>query len=312
MAATALAFAFVREAPRPYAITCVTTARPARPRAEVLVVSGSFALVTRLQRALGAAFDVLPRATVVEAARELATRPIAAMLLEPEDAHGAPTAALAWRARESAGGRSPVSVVAIVRRSDGWTAPTLALIEAQPGALVVAEDLDIGCVVRALSTRLGRAVLLDDVWPAVERVLPVVLRPLARLALEREGAPLKVSEAARALGLHRKTLWTLCRRHGVASVQLLLMWCRVIAAAHALRTRVSSVDAIAHDLEFASPTALRNVIRRYLGMTATELRLQGGEELACRGFATWLSRGACVMDDARVAGEPRVTAGDVA
>ncbi len=311
MLISAHAPAFVRESAAPYAPRLRLHGRTASPRPAVLVVSGSFALVARLQRALGAAFELLPRSTVGEAARDLATRRVAALLLEAEDARGVPTAALAASAPGScapAAGSPPMPVVAIVRRSEGWTASTLALIEARPRAIVVAEDLDIGCVLRTLSVRVGRAAMLDEVWPAVARVLPPGLWPLARLALEREGAPLSVPEAARALGVHRKTLWVQCRRHGVESAQVLLMWCRVIAAAWTLRTRASSVDAIAQELEFASPTALRNAIRRYVGVTATELRLQGGEVLACRALEAWLVRGAMAGREAA----SRVTTGDVA
>lgn len=310
MFTSALAHAFVRESVTPYAARERVLGRATAPRVAVLVVSGSFALVARLQRALGAAFELLPRSTVTEAGRELATRRIAALLLEAEDARGVPTAALAASAAASGtprAGAPPMPVVAIVRRSEGWSASTLALIEARPTAIVVAEDLDIGCVLRTLSVRVGRAAMLDEVWPAVARVLSPGLWPLARLALEREGAPLSVPEAARALGVHRKTLWIQCRRHGVESAQVLLMWCRVIAAAWTLRTRASSVDAVAQELEFASPTALRNAIRRYLGVTATELRLQGGEVLACRALEAWLARG-----EASGRPGPRVTAGDVA
>lgn len=300
---------------------------PARARPAILVVSGSFAVVTRLHRVLGAAFELLPRATVDEAAAELSRQAVAALVVEAEDARGVPTAALAMRAqapRVAAPGDpahgprvqeapSParaggIPVIAVVRRSAGWTAATLALLETRPATVVVAEDLDVTSVLRAVSARVGRAAFVEDVWPEVSRVVPAGLLPLARLALERGGAPLTVPAAARALGLHRKTLWSHCRRHGVESVQMLLMWCRVIAAAHALRTSVRSVDAIAQELEFASPTALRNVLRRYLGVTATELRLQGGEALACRAFAAWLAGTGTPMTLARRA----MTGGDEA
>lgn len=285
--APASVVALLREGTADYGVA------PARgtPRPRVLVVSGSFAVVARLQRGLGAALDLVPRATVEDGGAALAAGPVAALVLEAEDARGTPTAGLALRAR-SGPPRIPVPVVAVVRRATGWSAAALALIETRPAAVVVAEDLDLTSVVRAIGARLGRAAFVEAVWPEVERVVPAGLLPLARLALERGGAPLRVPEAARALGLHRKTLWSQCRRHGVESAQALLMWCRVLAAAHALRTSGRSVDAVAQELEFASPTALRNVLRRYLGVTATELRLQGGEALACRAFAAWLARGA--------------------
>jgi AraC-like DNA-binding protein len=111
---------------------------------------------------------------------------------------------------------------------------------------------------------------------------------VVRLALARAAAPLPVADFALALGLHRKTLWSQCRRHGVASVQVLMMWCRLIAVTRALRVRRESVERIANELEFASPTALRNATRRYLGVTPSVLREAGGEDLACAGFRRWL------------------------
>ena len=68
----------------------------------------------------------------------------------------------------------------------------------------------------------------------------------------------------------------------------MLMWCRLIAAAHALRVSARPIDVIAEELAFASPTALRNAIRRHLGTTATVLRTGEGERLACNGFRRWL------------------------
>lgn len=253
----------------------------------VLLLSTSFLTVTRLRGAIAreCALECHCAVSVARAQGLLAQERIVAIVLEPEDATGAPTAVLA---RESRARDRARPVVAIVRRAAGWTPSALALLATQPDLVMVAEELDAGAVLRAVAPPVRAADLLADVWPRIEDDVPAALRPVVRLALARAAAPLPVAEFALALGLHRKTLWMQCRRHGVPSVQVLMMWCRLVAVSHALRTRVQSVERIANEMEFSSPTALRNATRRYLGVTPTALREGGGEELACLGFTRWL------------------------
>lgn len=256
-------------------------------RPGVLLLSTSFATVTRLRAAIAAdcALKCQCAGSVARAEEALRTTRFAALVLEVEDAHGEPTAALARTSRLAAPERP---VVAILRRSAGWSNAALAMLATRPDLVVLEEDLDLTSVIRAIGPSLRRGELLADVWPLLEEELPPGLRPIVRLALTRSAAPLAVTELARALGLHRKTLWSQCRRAGVDSVQVLMMWCRLIAVSHALRTRGESVERIANEMEFASPTALRNATRRYLGVTPTALRAAGGETLACHGFSRWL------------------------
>jgi AraC-like DNA-binding protein len=256
-------------------------------RSGVLLLSTSFLAVTRLRLAIArdCALACHCASSVARAREVLAGHRIVALVLEPEDARGEPTASLA---RESRSADASRPIVAIVRRAAGWSPTALALLAVQPDLVVLAEELDAHAVLGAIAPPLRVADLLADVWPRLEGDVPAALRPVVHLALARAAAPLPVTEFALALGLHRKTLWMQCRRHGVASVQALMMWCRLIAVTHALRTRPQSVEWIANEMDFPSPTALRNATRRYLGVTPTELRAVGGEELACSGFRRWL------------------------
>jgi AraC-like DNA-binding protein len=266
----------------------------------LLVVSASFEAVERLRRALDGEYAFVRCSTVAAAAMTLADGSVAALLLEPTDAAGVPTAALARSARAW---DAEIPLIALVRRAQGWSAATLALIEARPSLVVLAEDLDISSVVRSLSARLRQAAFVSSVWAELEADVPDGLRPLVRFALARSTEPLSVQGIADALGLHRKTLWSRCRRHGVENVQAIMTWCRLVAAAHALRTCSRPVDAIANELAFASPTALRNAVRRHLGMTPSALRAAGGERVACVEFRAWMRR---------LRTPPEVTLSDVA
>ena len=286
----------------------------------MIIVSTAFEAVERIRRALGEEFTLARCVTVAQARGAIGAGGIAGALLEPRDAFGAATAALAREVRESAGvpdrraaatfaraaradGWGTIPVLALVRRSAPWCAATVALFEAHPDQVLVVEDLDVGSAVRALSTRLRRAEFVSAAWGELEPDVPAGLRPLVRIALAGAGEPLSVQQIADAMGLHRKTLWSRCRRHGLGNVQALMTWCRLLAVSHALRTCTRPVDAIADELAFASPTALRNAVRRHLRTTPTALRAEGGERVAYEEFRAWMRR---------LRPPPDVTLGDVA
>jgi AraC-like DNA-binding protein len=60
------------------------------------------------------------------------------------------------------------------------------------------------------------------------------------------------------------------------SARQLIGWGRLLALSMQLEDTVAAVDAIAHELQFSSPSALRNLLQRYAGLTPTELRRLGG------------------------------------
>lgn len=249
---------------------------------------------------------------------EVAAAPrVAGLLLEPRDATGAPAVPLVREVRSPTVARVPPPVLALVRRSAPWCPATVALLEAHPALVLVAEDLDLGAVMRTLSTRLRRAGFVQSVWSELEADVPAGLRPLVRVALARADEPLSVQAIADELGLHRKTLWSRCRRHGLGSVQALMTWCRLLAVEHALRTCTRPVDAIAEELAFASPTALRNAVRRHLHTTPSALRGRGVADGAGRGVPAGSPAGGVAREEFRawmrgLSAPPEVTVGDVA
>ena len=275
---------------------------PPPPPPVLLAVATAFEAVERVRRAVGREFALVRCTTVAEAEARSRQDRIAGLLVEPTDARGVPTASLIRAVR--AGHEQAPPVLAMVRRSAPWCPATVALLESHPTVVLVAEELDLGSVQRALATRLQRAEFVHAVWGALKADVPEGLRPLVRVALARAGEPLTVQSIADALGLHRKTLWNRCRRHGVTSVQALMTWCRLLAVEHALRTCTRPVDAIAEELAFASPTALRNAVRRHLRTTPTALRQEAGAGVACTEFRAWMR--------ARRPTPPDVTMSDVA
>lgn len=263
----------------------------ASDRSRILVLSSSYVAVTRLRVAIArtGSLECACVSTVARGREVLDQGRIAALVIEPEDALGGSTVALVRHARAC---DSRCRVVALLRRAAGWTDSAMSLLAERPAHVASVEELDEDAILRVIAPDKEGEALLAAAWPRLSGVVPSPLHLVVRAALAGASAPLPVPELARTLGMHRKTLWQRCRRAGVASPQVLLTWCRLVAASHALRTRADSVECIANRLEFASATALRNATRRYLGATPSEVRERGGEAMACRAFGEWLGRAA--------------------
>lgn len=119
----------------------------------------------------------------------------------------------------------------------------------------------------------------DRVLEALTGVLNDILLPLVRACLARPSDLRTVRDLVNAVGLHRKTLYNYCRQGGLTGPAELMAWVRLALFAHLMSRSGRTIESIADDLEFASPTALRNMMKRYTGLTAGEVRAAGG--LAC-------------------------------
>jgi AraC-like DNA-binding protein len=153
-----------------------------------------------------------------------------------------------------------------------------AMVLAGAHELIFEEIDDSGVALRAAlraarQTRVGQRAamkimpLVDEcLWPFVSHVTAC---PTTR----------RVAAVADALGYHRKTLVNHCRQANVPPPQELLAWCRLCVVAELLSTTSQTIESIAFHLDFSSDTALRNMIKRYTRLRASEVRARGG--LAC-------------------------------
>ncbi len=260
-----------------------SASRPDRP--VLLALCADYTAVERIRRGVGQEFALVRCATVAQAREALALGKPAALLCSASDGDSRPTAPFVLQLRSVCG---DVPVIALLRRAEALSPAAVSLLATGPAATATVEDLDLASVQRVLASRVWRAEFVACVWPMLEPDVPYALRAVLRYALARAGEPLRVQTIADALGLHRKTLWTRCRRHGMGNMRALTRWCRLLAAAHALRTLPRTVDAVADELRFPSPTALRNAVRRHLRTTPSALRASGGERVACAAFRAWI------------------------
>jgi AraC-like DNA-binding protein len=115
----------------------------------------------------------------------------------------------------------------------------------------------------------------DVVVNAMTPSVPAAMVRFVDLAARRPRDLRRVGEVAEALGVSRQTLGRWCRLNKFIGPEELLMWVRVMLVAALLESTDQTLESIAYEMQYGSPTALRNRIREYAGLKATDLR-QGG------------------------------------
>jgi len=135
---------------------------------------------------------------------------------------------------------------------------------------------DRGTVMRALLQNACHQRAAETVMAALRPCLPSALHPMVEATLGRPDVVTDVRALANALGVHRKTLFNRCAQAGPLNPTELLTWTRLALVGHLLASTAATVETIAIELAWASPTALRNTMKRYTGARATEIRRNGG------------------------------------
>ena len=125
----------------------------------------------------------------------------------------------------------------------------------------------------------------DTVFRAIRPLVPPMLHPWAHAVVASPHRVTSVSALASDQGVHRKTLVNRCARAAFLSPTELIAWCRLCVVGHLLERTGATVEAIAMHLEYPSHTALRNRLKRYTGMKATEVRQAGGLSAVVQAFA---------------------------
>lgn len=123
----------------------------------------------------------------------------------------------------------------------------------------------------------------DVVMSSLTPLIPAAMLRFVDLAARRPRELRRVGEVADALGVSRQTLGRWCRVHKFIGPEELLMWVRLMLVAALLEATDQTLESIAYEMQYGSPTALRNRIREYAELKATDLR-QGGLGLMLDAF----------------------------
>ncbi|HJR64379.1 MAG TPA: helix-turn-helix domain-containing protein [Gemmatimonadaceae bacterium] len=215
------------------------------------------------------------RATVqfVDEGRELLAilrrATIAAIIVEARDRAGVAISPLVRAIRD---GFPSIALIGYGRLSSSGSGEVLALARAGVDELIIYGCDDVGIALRSAVEQARERRTAAQVLTVLDDVVPPTLQPFVAFCLEHARQATSVSAAARALGVHRKTLVNRARQAGVAEPSRLLGWCRLLAAAPGLADPFRSVEQVALESGFTSATAFRNMLKRYSGLTPTVLR----------------------------------------
>jgi AraC-like DNA-binding protein len=222
---------------------------------------------------------------VLVALRTSATPPTA-VLLEPRDARGRPSAGLARQVLTLFPG---VPVIGYCRAGVEHSQEILDLATAGVHELLFKHDDAADATIRAVVASAHQACAGDVVFAAVAPLVPARLRPMMRYCLMYPVTARSVSAVAHALGVHRKTLVNYCGAAHLPPPGALVSWCQLLLVAHYLGRGSATVESIAQQLDFPSATALRNLLKRYTGMRPQDVRTAGGLPVVVEVFSRALA-----------------------
>src|SRR5262245_31485460 len=192
----------------------------------------------------------------------------------------------------------------VERISRGWTSTAIVIL--------CAPRLDTSTSIRSLAlagahqfvfegvndtaSSLARAIenarrecTADGVLVRLLPLIPAALHSMVHAIVAQPDTLTTVADVAIPLGVHRKTLVNRCARSGFVQPAEVVLWCRLAVVAHFLERTGATVESIAMTLGFPSHTALRNLIKRYTGHRATEIRANGGLTIVLAAFRNRLA-----------------------
>jgi AraC-like DNA-binding protein len=133
---------------------------------------------------------------------------------------------------------------------------------------------DEGYLAKAIVLDACRRGAADLVMQELKRILPERLFPFADATVRNPGKG-SIALIAQHLNVHRQTPNTWCKKERYLRPEELLVWCRLLLVAAMLELTSRTLDSIAIELDYASATSLRNQLKNYTGMTATQIRGTG-------------------------------------
>lgn len=224
-------------------------------------------------------------ASVAELLDAVATRNVALVITDAVDCGGRSNsgAIAAVRARNE---RLPILVICSAAAGQTHLVPDV--VRAGATGLLFRGIDESRHVIRTALHQVARHQAAEHIYKAVLPLLPAAAVPLLRFAISRAADEPSVTQAAEDIGVDRKTLlnWL---RFGRMSPTEFLNWTRLTLAIGAMEGTTYSAERIALELGFASGTAFRNMLQRYTGRRAGELRAAGSFDATLEQFKARLT-----------------------
>jgi AraC-like DNA-binding protein len=230
------------------------------------------ARITSSLRARAMEIVFVDRIAELSEAVKQARLPIAAIIVEVRDADGR---AVHEIVHDLHAGGTGTPLVAYCRPGAEHSSDIRALVLAGAHQLLFHGIDDAGIALRFILDAAQQASVGER---AAEQLMRVVPQKLAAFVshVTRYPATQRVSDVAESLGYHRKTLVNHCAQVEFLSPHELLCWCRLAVAGELMASSHRTIESISHQLDFPSDTSLRNMMKRYTGLKASEVRERGG------------------------------------
>jgi methylphosphotriester-DNA--protein-cysteine methyltransferase len=169
-----------------------------------------------------------------------------------------------------------VPVLAYCSVTPGCSPSIVDVVRAGASGLILRGIDDARFAIRAAMRTAGRAEIARRIQAEVALHVPAHVQPLVRYAVTRAADEPSVEDAARSLGVDRKTIFNWMRDVGDVGPREFLNWIRLAIAVGMLEDPGRSAEHVALEAGFSSGTAFRNMLQRYTGLACSEIRSGGG------------------------------------
>jgi AraC-like DNA-binding protein len=123
-----------------------------------------------------------------------------------------------------------------------------------------------------------------QIQEAIADIVPEQLHTFFQSCVEHAATGVSVNSVTTRLRRNRKTLSNWLAAAELPPPFRIVGWMRILVAARMLEDTSRSAEKVARELHFVSGTALRNMMRRYLGVGPETLRQNGGFAYALPKF----------------------------
>jgi AraC-like DNA-binding protein len=256
-------------------------------QATIVALVGDAALRDMLSRALCDRTQLLFATRGGELLQRIQQEQVAVALVSVRDAMGVHTAPTVVRVRARFP-RLPVIGICALEQTTG--SDVLLLAKAGVKEILLRGRDDIRSAVQRVLRVASGEHATSAVLAALSRELAQDVIVIVRPCLEHARHNLTVSQLARLVGVHRRTLHNRLRRAGAPTPRAIIGWCRILLAAYQLEERGQSVENVAFSLGFSSAPALWNMMHRYTGCGPQRIRARGGLDYVLAQFRTAICR----------------------
>ncbi len=229
---------------------------------------------------------------------------VAIVVTEPWDMSGAP---MAPTIRWFKGEYPSVPVIVFCDHSATAHHEAVPLVRAGIDTLVLRGIDDGPTALRVAAEAALRGCVQRETIEAIKSVVRSDAAAFIEYCIEHASEAVSVSNAAKALGIDRKTLLNRLATQDLPLPREIVAWCRLLLAARLLDDRGRSIEQVGFAIGCGSGSALSNLFVRHCGSRAAEIRERGGVRYVLERFVEVLRRGPIADDSASDLSRTRAT-----